>query len=105
MNGPSSMIAACIEPQPTSWLLAIKRFPSRRARPCVSPTVKTGFLVDIIGLPLGFGPKHTPPHCMDQVLHGHDPVHPSALFAISPLDLELRFGAILRSMPMRFRFF
>src|SRR5262249_677443 len=67
MNGPSSIIAACMEPQPAAWLLAIKRVPCRSARPCVSPTVQTGFLGEIIWLPLGFGPKHTPVQCPDQV--------------------------------------
>src|SRR5262245_37948772 len=42
LNGPSSMIAACRERHPTSWLFAINRFPFRTARPCVSSTRKTG---------------------------------------------------------------
>ena len=41
VNGPSSMIAACKERQPASWLFAISRFPARNTRPCVSSTVKT----------------------------------------------------------------
>ncbi|PYR84742.1 MAG: hypothetical protein DMG19_16200 [Acidobacteria bacterium] len=41
VNGPSSMIAACKERQPASWLFAISRFPARNTRPWVSSTVKT----------------------------------------------------------------
>src|SRR5438094_6127762 len=41
VNGPSSMIAACKDRQPASWLFAISRFPARNTRPCVSLTVKT----------------------------------------------------------------
>src|SRR5579871_992264 len=41
-KGASSMMAAYKERHPTSGLWAIKRFPGRRTRPCVSPTEKIG---------------------------------------------------------------